>query len=315
MGYGHTDPIGRWTDFEESENGLEVRGMISDTTLGNDALTLIRDGALTGLSIGFYPGVEQFAEAGEAVTFDTPFGERTYEFDGPTFYQLEADVAEASVVMAPSDDEARLNHRQRAMRELPDLSDASPAEIKSEIQRLAADDGSPLGVPERRAIITRYAQALDRTTTTDRMNDVVSVVFNVDIDTAEDADDEAAEGETPVDTPAGASLADVLNNAATAAIGTAGEASVIDELCDAAGTDEVEVRAILDGEVTPSRDQLAALCEALGLDFDELSELGETVAEDNDAETFAALAGLRDSVEALETKMRPVESLGSPING
>lgn len=46
-------PIGRIISMEEDEIGLRMRGRISETALGNDALTLLRDGAISELSIGF----------------------------------------------------------------------------------------------------------------------------------------------------------------------------------------------------------------------------------------------------------------------
>jgi hypothetical protein len=55
--YQHDDasPIGRPTRLEEREDGLYIEARISDTTLGRDVLTLLRDQVLTELSIGFDP--------------------------------------------------------------------------------------------------------------------------------------------------------------------------------------------------------------------------------------------------------------------
>ncbi|MFI5720203.1 HK97 family phage prohead protease [Nocardia sp. NPDC051750] len=52
---GRSFPIGRLTTAQETSRGLEVAFAVSDTTAGNDALALIRDGSVTGLSIGFMP--------------------------------------------------------------------------------------------------------------------------------------------------------------------------------------------------------------------------------------------------------------------
>ena len=51
------DPLGVWDSMTEDDTGLMVRGRISDTQCGRDAYTLLKDGALNGLSIGFslYP--------------------------------------------------------------------------------------------------------------------------------------------------------------------------------------------------------------------------------------------------------------------
>lgn len=46
-------PIGVWDELEETKKGLRLKGRILPTQLGNDAYTLAKEGALTGLSIGF----------------------------------------------------------------------------------------------------------------------------------------------------------------------------------------------------------------------------------------------------------------------
>lgn len=51
----HTEPIGVITSAEDTETGWAVTATISDTTQGRDAATLLRDGAVSSLSIGFIP--------------------------------------------------------------------------------------------------------------------------------------------------------------------------------------------------------------------------------------------------------------------
>jgi len=46
-------PIGVYEQMSEDETGLYVKGRLSDTQLGREAYTLLKDGALSGLSIGF----------------------------------------------------------------------------------------------------------------------------------------------------------------------------------------------------------------------------------------------------------------------
>lgn len=46
-------PVGVYESMHEDETGLYVKGRLSDTQLGRDAYTLLKDGALSGLSIGF----------------------------------------------------------------------------------------------------------------------------------------------------------------------------------------------------------------------------------------------------------------------
>lgn len=141
MGWLHTDPIGRWTEFrEERDEGLYVAGKVSDTTLGRDSLTLVEDGAVTGLSIGFFLIEEQFVPDGTQVTFDTPYGQVTYQNDGPTFYVTEADVVEASLVMAPADDEARINRGAALVKQLPTIAPDAPSEDRERSLELLSRD-------------------------------------------------------------------------------------------------------------------------------------------------------------------------------
>ena len=46
-------PIGRATHLEERQDGLYGEFLISETSLGNDALTALRDGLVDSFSIGF----------------------------------------------------------------------------------------------------------------------------------------------------------------------------------------------------------------------------------------------------------------------
>jgi HK97 family phage prohead protease/HK97 family phage major capsid protein len=130
----HRTPIGVWERHANAPEGLEVSGPLSDTaTVRDEALPLLRDGAVTGLSVGFMPRRWKFVEAGESVTFPTPGGDRSYTPTEPTIYVLEADLMEVSLVDMPSDDDARLTEvRDRVLtraRELGsgDADDLSPA--------------------------------------------------------------------------------------------------------------------------------------------------------------------------------------------
>jgi HK97 family phage prohead protease len=53
--YGHKDPIGKVVRGEETEDGFVIEARISDTERGNEVLTLMRDGVLNKLSVGFAP--------------------------------------------------------------------------------------------------------------------------------------------------------------------------------------------------------------------------------------------------------------------
>jgi uncharacterized protein len=56
------EPIGRWTELHEDEQGLHVTGkLVTETRRGAEALALLKARAVTGLSIGF---VTRAAERG-----------------------------------------------------------------------------------------------------------------------------------------------------------------------------------------------------------------------------------------------------------
>lgn len=64
---GHNEellPIGKPLELREDTKGLFLRAKISDTTLGRDVKTLIRDGVLGELSIGYDPVTFEFDENG-----------------------------------------------------------------------------------------------------------------------------------------------------------------------------------------------------------------------------------------------------------
>lgn len=114
----HDTPIGRWSEHIEDRDGLRLGGYLSDTaTVREEAEPLLRDGAVTGLSVGFWPRLWRFADAGERVEFDTPFGKRGYDVTEPTIFVLDADLMEVSLVDSPADDDARLDEL-RDQREL-----------------------------------------------------------------------------------------------------------------------------------------------------------------------------------------------------
>lgn len=54
MYHDHHRPAGVWTNFEETDDGLVVKGRFSmSTNTGREAHGLVKDGAIGGLSIGF----------------------------------------------------------------------------------------------------------------------------------------------------------------------------------------------------------------------------------------------------------------------
>jgi HK97 family phage prohead protease len=82
-------PVGVWNDFRESAEGLHVKGRFSMSTLsGKEAHALVRDGALTGLSMGY-------------VT-------RQQRFQGKSRQIVKAELHEVSLVTVPMNDRTRI---------------------------------------------------------------------------------------------------------------------------------------------------------------------------------------------------------------
>lgn len=61
----HFDPIGRLTESGDTDSGWKITARVSETALGNDALTLARDGVVAQLSVGFEPGGDYEVEERE----------------------------------------------------------------------------------------------------------------------------------------------------------------------------------------------------------------------------------------------------------
>jgi len=59
------EPIGKPVEMHEDDHGLFIKAIVSDTARGRDALALLRDGAISGLSIGYdaIPGGTDYTKA------------------------------------------------------------------------------------------------------------------------------------------------------------------------------------------------------------------------------------------------------------
>ena len=51
----HKDIIGKVTELRDEKDGLWIKAKISETTLGNETLELVKDGAIRSFSVGFIP--------------------------------------------------------------------------------------------------------------------------------------------------------------------------------------------------------------------------------------------------------------------
>lgn len=83
-------PLGRATSLREETRGLIVEARVSKTTAGDEALELVRDGALDSLSIGFFPVRDRWSS------------------DRDTVERLEVRLVEISLVHAGAYDSARV---------------------------------------------------------------------------------------------------------------------------------------------------------------------------------------------------------------
>jgi HK97 family phage prohead protease len=78
----HTEPLGMPTHMEEDSKGLYVVGKISKTSLGNDALELMRDGVIDSMSIGYDVLKDSLSDDGQTRNLHEL---KLYEFSPVTF--------------------------------------------------------------------------------------------------------------------------------------------------------------------------------------------------------------------------------------
>ncbi|GAA4155935.1 hypothetical protein GCM10022286_05600 [Gryllotalpicola daejeonensis] len=90
----HDDPIGRITAFSDTPDGWQVTGSISQTPRGDEAYTLLQDGVLDRMSIGFEP-------LEDTVTTDPDTG-------AVTVTRTQIRVREVSLVPFPAYDDAKV---------------------------------------------------------------------------------------------------------------------------------------------------------------------------------------------------------------
>ncbi len=80
----HEHPIGKPVEAFEDTKGLYTKSRISDTPLGNETLTLLRDGVLDRMSIGYEPVTKEFGQfEGKQVRFLKEI--KLYEWSVVTF--------------------------------------------------------------------------------------------------------------------------------------------------------------------------------------------------------------------------------------
>ncbi len=103
---GNWLPVGKPLELREDDHGLFIRGKISDTSMGRDVMTLLRDGVLGELSIGY-----------DAVSFD-------YDSDTGIRTLKEIKLWEVSIVTWAMNDQATID-------DVKSLAEDLKAEAKS----------------------------------------------------------------------------------------------------------------------------------------------------------------------------------------
>jgi HK97 family phage prohead protease len=104
------EPIGKILSLEEDDKGLLGEAKVSQTTRGKDALILLNDGSIDGLSIGFWTLVSRWRDDTTGDLIEPP--EDWWDMWFNPIYQnateeiLVARLAEYSVVTYPANDQA-----------------------------------------------------------------------------------------------------------------------------------------------------------------------------------------------------------------
>lgn len=138
--YQHADPIGTITATRETDDGLEIDARISQTERGDEVYTLIKDGVLKSMSIGF-----ELLDSREDVV------------DGqPVTTVTAARAVEFSVVLNPAYKDATINEvRSEAeginMNELTELR-SQVADLERKIATLPEQRQAPKPLPALRGV-------------------------------------------------------------------------------------------------------------------------------------------------------------------
>lgn len=149
----HGAPIGLPVEMREDERGLFVRGRVSKTALGDEALELMRDGVVDKMSIGF----------------TIPAGKS--DFDGETRIIREVKLMEFSPVTFPANPEAGITGVKQISELLKanKLSEADKKDLAAmlaELQALAAQPHStaqknqPLELGDLKALFSNFGASL-----------------------------------------------------------------------------------------------------------------------------------------------------------
>jgi HK97 family phage prohead protease len=157
-------PLGPPLELREDSKGLFVRAKVSETSWGNDALALARDGALDGMSIGYdaIPASTDYIKSADGETVRNLRELKLWEFSLVTFpmnedatvtavKEAEMAAAEAAAEAAPAPSLADIvSDLKTPWRRLSNDGDAAPAEQAAvdDTEERKADDGTAAGPAE-----------------------------------------------------------------------------------------------------------------------------------------------------------------------
>lgn len=136
--------IGKPLTLEEDEKGLHIVGKISDTEMGREALTLIRDGVLSEMSIGFDP-IQWEMRADPASPLDPTRQVR---------HLKEVRLWEVSLVTWAADPLAQI-YAVHALRTAPAAHRWAPAEALGRVRRWAGFQEEWVTKPVQTVIVSK----------------------------------------------------------------------------------------------------------------------------------------------------------------
>ena len=151
-------PIGKPIELREDEKGLFLKAKISDTSMGKDIKTLLKDGVLNELSIGYEPVVFEYDETGIRHLKEVTLWEVsvvTWAMNPEaviTDYKQAAEAAERANAMAAeaaADVKAGRKISAARMKALKEASASMKAATKAldSIIREAGEESTPKGGP------------------------------------------------------------------------------------------------------------------------------------------------------------------------
>lgn len=135
--YEHNETIGKIETLDHREDGAYIKARISQTTTGEDAYTLARDGVLTSMSIGFIPDQYDIEE----------------REDGIYVTHTRATLKEVSLVSFPAYKKATVTNVRNAQnnrKETPVMTDTMQTaldEISRKVDLLEARTATPEPAP------------------------------------------------------------------------------------------------------------------------------------------------------------------------